>query len=261
MAARRSPYLGSALLAPVPSAPPFALLSQPLQRLMRRALSAPPRRRPDAATWERALATFETNLQRCERVAGHRYGGHLPRCPWCERREALGRDPFPGHAPNAGVATAPPPTLPEAPAPLPRFRGTPRTLLRRLPAVTIASGGLGLAAGIASALWLRARSDGWGLTGPVEALVLLAALTLPAAALPTIVYLRTRASPLLFRALGRAERLMRAGLGATLAALALSLAIGAATGSGSILAGDWLLLPSLWLVAFALLHRWLRPQP
>ncbi len=42
MAARRSPYLGNVLLAPMPTAPPFELLPRDLRELLRRAFKAPP---------------------------------------------------------------------------------------------------------------------------------------------------------------------------------------------------------------------------
>ena len=258
MADRRSPYLPGGMLAPVPTAPPFKLLPGTVQRLMRRALGAPPWRRPTAASWERALAGLEQALRPCPTRPSHHYADHVETCPWCARREAFGSDAFAGAGapPTVGVPKAR--ALPDPPPPLPRFRGSPRTLLRELPVVTLSTGALGLAVGVAVALWLQA----WpAVRGPAAAPPLLLALLLPATALLATTYARTRASPLVYRALGRAERLLQAGFGATLVALALSLGIGAATGRGSVLAGDWLLLPSLWLIAFALLWRWRRRRP
>ncbi len=87
------------------------------------------------------------------------------------------------------------------------------------------------------------------------------ALLLPAAIAIGIIYFRTHASPVVFRTLSLGERLVQAALGATLLALAISLAIGALTGRGSVLGGDWLLLPSLWVIAFFGLWRWRRTRP
>ena len=58
----------------------------------------------------------------------------------------------------------------------------------------------------------------------------------------------------------RSEKAARAVLGASVLAFAASLVVGALTGSGSVLDGDWLLLPSLWLVAFLAWRRFGRAR-
>jgi len=55
-----------------------------------------PQARPDARSWVKALDEAEKDLVSCLVNSEHRYGGHLSRCPWCERKIQLqGRDPFP----------------------------------------------------------------------------------------------------------------------------------------------------------------------
>lgn len=85
MAARRSPYLGSALLAPMPTAPPFELLPRDLRELLRRAFKGPAQRRPAAELWERSLARLEASLATCDISPSHLHGAHLGSCPWCDR--------------------------------------------------------------------------------------------------------------------------------------------------------------------------------
>ena len=258
IAARRSPLLGSPLLAPSPALPPPELLSPALRRLLRRGLGGRPRLRPDAERWQRTLEAFEASLETCPRTPTHVYGRHLDDCPWCARSELLGIDPFPT---TGALRSAPPrqPTIPvpEPPPPLPGFRGSPRAFFRNLPMVTLLllAGISGLSA-VAATLLLKGFASHWS---PVLALgaALTVLLTPPLASLGAL-YLRTRNSPLLYRALRGSERAARAVLGATVIALAASLALGRLTGAGSVLAGDWLLLPSLWLLAFLGWRRWER---
>lgn len=90
---RRAPY------KPMPAAPPFEMLHPTLRQLFRRCFEdghANPQARPDAQTWQTALAEAEAALVTCAANAQHRYGDHLSVCPWCERTKQLGgRDPFP----------------------------------------------------------------------------------------------------------------------------------------------------------------------
>ena len=82
-------------------------------------------------------------------------------------------------------------------------------------------------------------------------------LASPLAALATL-YWAARVSPTVYRILRRSERATRSVLGASALAFAASLALGELIGSGSILDGDWLLLPSLWLLAFLIWRRFER---
>lgn len=90
---RRVPY------RPMPAAPPFEILSPQLQELFIRCFDeghSNPQARPDAQTWIEALKASEDSLLTCSANAQHRYGAHLPDCPWCGRAKQLGgRDPFP----------------------------------------------------------------------------------------------------------------------------------------------------------------------
>lgn len=106
-----------------------------------------PSARPTAAAWQTALREAEASLIACAANARHLYGPHLPRCPWCDRREQLGgRDPFPftptqftppkkrrrrllSKAPSAPLpvvsAPAPVPLSLRAPAPPPAYPARP----------------------------------------------------------------------------------------------------------------------------------------
>ncbi len=90
---RRVPY------RPMPFAPPFEMLHPDLRRLFTRAFETGhdnPALRPTADEWFGALTTAEADLIVCPVNPQHRYGSHLPACPWCARTARLGgRDPFP----------------------------------------------------------------------------------------------------------------------------------------------------------------------
>lgn len=110
---------------PAAIAPPFELLDPGLQQLFLRCFEdghAHPSARPDALTWQNALADAERSLVTCKSNAQHRHGRHLSECPWCERTKLLGgRDPFPGSfasdaRPVRRVAAAS--LLPPDPAPI-----------------------------------------------------------------------------------------------------------------------------------------------
>ena len=91
--AKRVPYRR------MPAAPPIEILHPTLRQLFVRCFEdghATPAARPDALTWQNALREAEEALVTCQVNPQHRYGEHLPACPWCARRELLkGRDPFP----------------------------------------------------------------------------------------------------------------------------------------------------------------------
>jgi hypothetical protein len=92
----------SSTYRPMPTAPAFATLAPPLQRLFQQAFVTgqfQPQYRPTAQAWADALHTAEQSLVTCAANAQHRYGHHLAACPWCERTKLLnGRDPFPSPA-------------------------------------------------------------------------------------------------------------------------------------------------------------------
>lgn len=111
------PYGGHPLIAPSPLAPPFEALDPSLQSLFRQCFAdghADPRRRPDCATWHRALKESEERLTICRRNPQHYYFKHNVECPWCERAwkfqpnfAAAGVanwDPFPSFDRNAQAA-------------------------------------------------------------------------------------------------------------------------------------------------------------
>jgi hypothetical protein len=89
---------------------------------------------------------------------------------------------------------------------------------------------------------------------------LAAAALIPPLAVAALTYRLARGSLRLARTLFTLERVLRATLGASLVALVASLTIGVVLGRGSVLSGDWLLLPSFWVVAFVLLLRTVGPS-
>jgi len=90
---QRVPYI------PTPIAPSWEVLHPSLQELFLRCFEdghSNPLLRPNAQTWNSALAEIENALVTCTLNSQHRYSNHLLRCPWCERKLQLGgRDPFP----------------------------------------------------------------------------------------------------------------------------------------------------------------------
>lgn len=94
-----SDFLRRVPFRPMPAAPPFEILSPQLQELFIRCFDeghSNPQARPDAQAWIEALKASEDALLTCSANAQHRYGAHLPDCPWCRRAKQLGgRDPFP----------------------------------------------------------------------------------------------------------------------------------------------------------------------
>jgi hypothetical protein len=142
----------------------------------------------------------------------------------------------------------------------PGFRGSWTRFHRRLPLLSLLLLGLLAAPAV---FWeseirlLLSRS----FTSPAGGIVgLLGAALLPPAAVAAGLYLQARRRAGFARALLLAERLLRAALAATLLSLLASLAAAMALGRGSVLAGDWLLLPSLWAVSFVVLFRLLGPR-
>ena len=96
-----SPYVGSQRVLPPPGALPIAMLPATLKSLVTRCLGAghgllKAAARPSAREWRDSLAHLIKHLKQCTRGAQHVYPGHLTRCPWCDRRERLGIDSYPG---------------------------------------------------------------------------------------------------------------------------------------------------------------------
>jgi hypothetical protein len=302
--ARRCAFFGRSTLAPPPAAPPLAMLGPGLADMLRRCLIGPPWRRPDARSFQAAFAELEEELVSCRQRPTHAYRGDLARCPWCERKELLGSDPYapaasilPGTPGNGGALSgtrsaaagtgratgngvaAPASSIgrhPIAPAGTgrqgaaaagtgrlggaPGFRGSWTRFHRRLPLLSLLLLGLLAAPALSWESEIRlllSRSFSTPAGGIVG---LLGAALLPPAAVAAGLYLQARRRAGFARALLLAERLLRAALAATLLSLLASLAAAMALGRGSVLSGDWLLLPSLWAVSFVVLLRLVGPR-
>lgn len=89
-------------------APPIQTLHPGLQALFLRCFAhghADPSARPTAAEWRDALTLAEAELRACDENPRHRFGAHIPFCPWCHRARLLqGRDPFPASVELARAA-------------------------------------------------------------------------------------------------------------------------------------------------------------
>jgi hypothetical protein len=142
----------------------------------------------------------------------------------------------------------------------PGFRGSWARFHRRLPLLSLLLVGLLAAPAVAYEGELRALLAA-SLRGPAGGLAgLLGAALLPPMAVAAGLYLQARRRAGFARALLLVERLLRAALAAAAVSLLASLAAGLALGRGSVLAGDWLLLPSLWAVSFVVLLRLVGPR-
>ncbi|MDT3442792.1 hypothetical protein [Pseudofrankia sp. BMG5.37] len=134
---------GDRRLRPQPTAPPFDLVPPDLRRLFTRAFvdgAKRPSARPMAGEWQTALTTLARGLRTCATNTSHVYGGHLGRCPWCQRPAppvtmATQIRPPPA-APPARTATQPTRTHRPAPQPSP----TPPTGRRPVMAVNTRPG-------------------------------------------------------------------------------------------------------------------------
>ena len=89
---------------PKPFAPPLSIVHPKVAQLFVRCFESGhinPKLRPSAKTWVEVLKEAEEELRECPHNPQHRYGQHLPTCPWCERAQKLGgRDPFPPKNPK-----------------------------------------------------------------------------------------------------------------------------------------------------------------
>jgi serine/threonine protein kinase len=183
------------------------------------------------------------------------------------------------HASTLGRAANRPSPRPAQPA---GFRGSWALFHGRLPVVSALLVAVSLVPvllwGEALRLWLTgpgsaagagAGGVGAAVAGAVRAgaagsraghSVLAAAALIPPLVAAALAYRLARDSLRLAHALFAVERVLRATLGASLVALVASLTIGVVLGRGSVLSGDWLLLPSFWVVAFVLLLRTVGPR-
>jgi hypothetical protein len=104
-------------------APPFAMLHPDLQQLFIRCFEdghSNPNARPDARTWGEALKRAEAALVCCTANSQHYFGSHLSSCPWCQRAQNLGIDPFPSQSQAKATQqafTPRPRPAPQRPAP------------------------------------------------------------------------------------------------------------------------------------------------
>jgi DNA-binding helix-hairpin-helix protein with protein kinase domain len=84
---------------PTPLAPSFEMVAPELRALFTRCFvdgHANPSARPSAKEWRDALNRAAAELVVCQENEHHYFGKHLGgRCPWCERKLIIGRDPFP----------------------------------------------------------------------------------------------------------------------------------------------------------------------
>ena len=78
----RSP--GMTQMTPPPHAPSIRLLSAKLVDLFEQAFAASGSNRPSPYEWNKALETFESQLQRCDTNSKHAYLRSAGSCPWCE---------------------------------------------------------------------------------------------------------------------------------------------------------------------------------
>jgi len=107
-------YVGSANVAPMPTAVSFDILPASLKALVVRCFGyghRSPATRPSAREWRDALKGVERNLTPCSAKSSHVYANHLAVCPWCERKVLWGFDPFPlaqVPLPSIGFVSAPP---------------------------------------------------------------------------------------------------------------------------------------------------------
>lgn len=247
---KKSPYLKSKELKPMPISPAFEALPNSLQRLFKRAFASGPRWRPTANMWLRELERLEQNLVACSENSSHVYGDHLKTCPWCRRSEKLSIEAFPAtngfYQQSLQLSKA-----------TPRLRGSLFDFVKLLPVITVL-------------LVLLGSSAGYGLFRivPLEPLlpnlyIRIAAITgifaLPVILLITIFYGRVKQSSRWYVRSRLLERILQASLGGLALALLISTGIELAFGIGSVFKGDWSLLPGLWILGFGVLWRYLRP--
>jgi serine/threonine protein kinase len=246
---KRSPYLKSKELKPMPISPSFESLPNSLQRLFKRAFDAFPRLRPTANMWLRELERLEQNLVACSENSFHVYSDHLKTCPWCKRSETLGIEAFPA---MSGFYQ---PSL-HLPKSVPRLRGSLLDFVKLLPVVTLLLLLLGSGAGYG--LYRVVPLETFFASPYARVAAIAGMFAVPCIFLVAIFYSKTKQSPRWYLNSRLIERILQASLGGLVLALLITTGLELAFGIGSIFKGDWSLLPGLWILGFGLLWRYLR---
>jgi serine/threonine protein kinase len=247
----RSPYLKNKELKPMAIAPAIASLPLSLCRHFNRALGSRPRGRPSAKAWLEVLTELEQDLAPCQANPLHVFSAHLKNCPWCERRDTLGLEPFP-------VTDEMRARLPQivSPKPLPRLRGSLWDFVKFFPIITVVLTVLGSFGGLGLLELLQLERF---LTNRYRELASSAGLFIILSfVLVVMMYQRVKKSAVWYRGSRLLEGVLQASLGGLAFALLITTMMGWVFGVGSIFKGDWSLLPALWLIAFGLLWRYLR---
>ncbi len=248
---KRSPYLKTEDLKPMPIAPTFGALPNTMQQCFKRALGARPRWRPSAGAWLRELELLEQNLVTCSENSFHRYSDHLKECPWCKRSELLGIEAFPlvdGFFQDS---------LP-IPKGTPRLRGTLLDFIKLLPVITFvlillgSGGGYSLARILPFEPFFFSRYTG--------AVAVIGMIFLSILILVITVFVRAKHSPRWYGGLRRIEAILQAMLGGLVIASLISTLTELVFGFGSVFKGDWSLFPGLWMLGFGLVWRYLLRQ-
>ena len=250
---RRSAFFGAGMLEPAPGAPAFDSLPREIRGLFRRAFSTR-FNRPSATGWQGALEKLGQNLLTCNVNGQHCHSAHLKSCPWCERTAMIGLEAFPPLTQGSTVRQGPN-ALEQRKLPM-YFRGGLWSWLKSF--FVTASLMMMLSGVLAYSLSLLGNSvePAYAFSRPL----FLVGVFLVSISFSILVgYSKTRATAQFYKRLKRLETLVRATLGASLIALTLSFLIGTFTGSGNVFEGDWLLLPSIWLISFWLVWRRFRP--
>jgi serine/threonine protein kinase len=244
---KKSPYLKSKELKPMPIAPSFETLPNTLQRFFKRALGARPRWRPTAGAWRRELERLEQTLVACSEHSFHVYSDHVKACPWCQRSETLGIEAFPA-LDNVYQESL------RIPKPTHRFRGSLLDFVKRLPVITFLLMVLG--GGMGYGLFRVVPLEFPGFLARITSVA--AMIALPVVLLLTIVYRNVKRSPRWYDGSRLAERILQAALAGLILALFLTTVTHLLFGIGSVFKGDWSLLPGLWLLGFGLFYRYVR---
>jgi serine/threonine protein kinase len=246
---KKSPYLKSKELKPMPISPSFGALPYSLQRLFKRAFSSRPHWRPTAKMWLRALERFEQNLVACSENSFHVYSDHLKSCPWCKRGETLGIEAFPAisgfYQQSLHLSKAEP-----------RLRGSLLDFVKLLPVVTLLL--LLLGGGTGYGLFRIVPLEPFISNFYIRLVVVTGIVALPSLFLLTAFYSKVKMSPHWYGGSRLAENILQASLGGLALALVMSTLSEFIFGIGSIFNGDWSLLPGLWILGFGLLWRYLR---
>ena len=243
---KKSPYLKSKELNPMPISPPFETLPTSLQQLFKRAFGAIPRWRPTAKTWLRDLERLEQNLVACSENSFHVYSDHLNSCPWCKRGETLGIEAFPAmsgfYQQSLHLSKAEP-----------RLRGSLLDFVKLLPVVTLLL--LLLGGGAGYGLFRIVSLEPFISNLYIRLVIVTGTVALPSIFLIALFYYRVKASPRWYGGSRLIERILQASLGGLALALLVTTGLELAFGIGSIFKGDWSLLPGLWILGFGLLWR------